>query len=365
MGTYDTVHDGDRFEQVKLWGKGLRHLHVGDTVGLPRGGLGPDGVYTVVMRLGGYIHVVNGVIAGWHDEPGVGPQLTTGGYRFDPADWPGGPFGGWYPFADAPPGRRTPYDAAEECPGPRLTLLGDQPGVDAARAVMAADVAARLAVEPTEAERLEAARSFLSDTRGYAAVACEAVARLLGVEQEPDVAGARLVRLFSSLRPGDAEWTNAARTVARYAAVLPADAVARCLHLLAAALSAPESETDGRTDDDDLAHPAFRRRRSRISRYDAFLDRLGRYGELDFQAAAEAAVARHGAAVLPAVPLRFWGRDVVVAEVAVPLLRPLLGRELTTEEEPWVLDALLDVPGTLVTLESAVLHEALARTVRR
>ena len=359
MGTYDTLHDGDRFEQLKLWGKGLRHLHVGDTVGLPRGGLGPGGSYTVAMRLGGFVHVVDGVITGWHDEPGAGPQLTTRGYRFDPADWPGGPFGAWYRYGDAPPSQRFPYDASEECPGPRLRVLGSEPGLDAARAVMSADVAARLDGDMTEAERLEAARLYLSDTRGYVAVACEAVARLVGVGEEFDLAGARLVRLLTSLRPDDAEWTNAARTVARYAAVLPADAVSRCLHLLAAALPASQIESDDLPEADDLAHPAFRRRRSSVSRHDDFLDRLGRYGERDFQAAAEAAVARHGAAVLPAVPLRCWGRDVVVPELAAPLVERVLGRELTGPEADRLLDALLDVPGTLDLLDPLTLEEAL------
>jgi len=58
---YDTLHDGPRVEQLKLWGKGLRHLHVGERVGLPRGGLAPDATYAVVMRRGGFVHLVDGV----------------------------------------------------------------------------------------------------------------------------------------------------------------------------------------------------------------------------------------------------------------------------------------------------------------
>ncbi len=116
MGTFDTVHDGDRYEQVKLWGKGLRYLHVGDRVGLPRGGLGTTGTYSVAMVSGGFVHVLDGVITGWHEAPGAGPQLTTSGGRFDPAHWPGGPFGPWYRDADAPPDRRVFTDLDRDCP---------------------------------------------------------------------------------------------------------------------------------------------------------------------------------------------------------------------------------------------------------
>jgi hypothetical protein len=92
---------------------------------------------------------------------------------------------------------------------------------------------------------------------------------------------------------------------------------------------------------------------------------LGRYRELDYLAAAEAAVARHGAAVLPAVPLRFWGRDVVVTELAAPLLRPVMGRDFTDVELDWLLEALLAVPGSLESLDRGTLRRALARTTHR
>jgi hypothetical protein len=368
MGMFDTVHDGGRFEQVKLWGKALRHFHVGDTVGLPRGGLGPDGVYNVAMRVGGFVHVVDGVIVGWHDEPGAGPQLTTRGYRYETADYPGGPFGAWYRYADAPPVQRSAYDAAEDCPRPALAAVGSRPpsGIDIARAAAQADVSARLASGLSESERLEAARTYLSDVHGYVQVARAAVAQLLGVEDEPDRAGRRLVALLSSLPEGAPEWPNAAGTVARCAAFLPASDVAECLRLLAAELSAEEASDDDRSDtEDDSTHPAFARRRARVADRDRWLDELRRYGDRDFLPAAESAVARHGSAVLSAVPLRFWGWDIVVPELAAPLLRPVLGRDFTVQEQDWLLDALLDVPDRLESLDAVTLEEALRRIASR
>jgi hypothetical protein len=373
MGTYDTLHDGDRFEQLKLWGKGLRHLHVGDTVGLPRGGLAPDGTYTVVMRVGGFVHVVDGVVVGWREEPGPGPQLTTRGLRYDAADWPGGPFGPWYRDADAPAHLRL-FDGVEEgCsrlerPPLRVVTSDDPPsGIEVARAAARADVAARLRADSSDAVRVEAAREFLSDGNGYRDVVTEAVAGCLGVHEEPEQAGVRLVELLSSAA-GDEQWRNAAATVARYAAVLPAAAVSACLGRLADALSDEETAAGSAADLDDpdgVAHPRIRRRRADVADADDLPSWRGRYKEADFLAAAEASVARHGSAVLPAVPLRFWGWDIVVTELAAPLLRPVLGRDFTSSELDWLLDALLNVPGTLASLERDTLEEALQGAVTR
>jgi hypothetical protein len=366
MGTYDTLHDGDRFEQLKLWGKGLRHLHVGDVVGLPRGGLAPDGTYTVVMRTGGFVHVADGVIVGWREEAGAGPQLTTRGLRYSAADWPGGPFGPWYRYADLPASRRPEHSAEEPCPGARSPALrvvrsGD-PASDRDRALAAAqgDVADRLAADPDQTERIAAARDFLADRTGYVDVACEAAAGLLGMGKAPDRAGERLVALLSSAGAEAPEWSNAAALVTRYATELPAAVVADCLSRLADALPAEEPPVPADEFRASLSHPAIRRRRARALDLDDFLDRLGRYGERDFLAAAEAAVARHGAAVLPAVPLRFWARDIVVAELAAPLLEPVLGRPFTDDEFAALPDALSDVAGSLASLERSALKAAMA-----
>ncbi|MGY1787415.1 hypothetical protein [Geodermatophilus sp. SYSU D00698] len=371
MGTYDTVHHGDRYEQVKLWGKGLRYLHVGDRVGLPRGGLGPTGTYTVAMHTGGHVHVVDGVLAGWEEEPGAGPLLTTGGGRFDPADWPGGPFGPWYRDADAPPDRRVFTGLDRDCPRhgePPLRLArDDDPDLRRERALAAAraDVAARLAAGLDEAGRVEAARGYLADRRGWVQVAVEGAAGFLGIAEDPVRAGDRLVALLSTAAPGAPEWRNAASLLEDTAAVLAAPAVAGALRLLAAALPRDEvRETDREAESlDAVAHPAIRRRRRSVARGDDWAHRLGRYDDLHFRAAAEAAVARHGAAVLPAVPLPFWGRDIVVDEVAAPLLVPVLGRDLTPEERSVLTWALLGVPGSLETLDAGTLAAALRRTL--
>ncbi|MGY2126972.1 hypothetical protein [Blastococcus sp. SYSU DS0617] len=360
MGTYDTLHDGRRLEQLKLWGKALRHLHVGDAVGLPRGGLAPDGTYTVVMRTGGFVHVVDGVVDGWRDEPGAGPQLTTRGYRYRPEDWPGGPFGAWYLDSDAPRDRRLPA-VEEDCPRavrPALRVAGTaEDAQELARVAAMHEVAHLLAGGAGETDRLRAAAAFLAQGGGYRAVVCEAVARLLGVEEDPAVAGARLVRLATAATT-DAELLNTVALVTRYATALPAPAVAACLGALAAALPSDEEPEEAPR---PATHPAFRRRRARIGADDDVLRRVMRYGDLDFQGAAEAGAARHGAAALPAVPLRFWGRDVVVPELAVPLAESVAGRVLTHREADLLLDALLTVPGTLAELTPAVLAEALIR----
>ncbi|MGY1830485.1 hypothetical protein ACI8AA_08655 [Geodermatophilus sp. SYSU D01180] len=371
MGTYDTVHHGDRYEQVKLWGKGLRYLHVGDRVGLPRGGLGPTGTYTVAMHTGGFAHVVDGVLTGWEEEPGAGPLLTTGGGRFDPADWPGGPFGPWYRDADAPPERRVFAGLERDCPrhgAPALRVArDDDPDLRRERALAAAraDVAARLAAGLDEAGRVEAARGYLADRRGWVQVASAGAAGFLGIPEEPVRAGDRLVALLSTAVPGAPEWRNAASLLEDRAAGLPASAVAESLRLLAAALPRDgEAEADWEAEfPDAVAHPAIRRRRRSVARADDRAHRLGRYDDLHFRAAAEAAVARHGAAVLPAIPLPFWGRDIVADEVAAPLLVPVLGRDLTPGERNVLTWALLGVPGFLATLDAGTLEAALRRTL--
>jgi hypothetical protein len=368
VGTFDTLHDGDRYEQVKLWGKGLRHLHVGDRVGLPRGGLGPTGTYTVAMVTGGFVHVADGVITGWHGAPGAGPRLTTGGGAFDPADWPGGPFGPWYCDADAPLGRRTFVGLDRDCPrqGPALRVVReDDPDVrrEQALAGARADVEARLVAGLDEAGRIEAARGYLIDREGWVQVACEAAAALLGVDDDPDQAGARLTNLLSSAARDAPELSSAAALLARSAAVLPAARAADCLRLLATALPTgvlPVGEQPAEPGEGD-GHPTIHPMGSPDG--DEFLAWLGRYADLDFQRAAEAAVARHGPAVLPAVPLTFWARDIAATELMVPLLAPVLGRDLTPEELSVLDDALFQLPGTVGTLDAAALTAALRRAL--
>jgi hypothetical protein len=374
VGTFDTVHDGDRYEQVKLWGKRLRYLHVGDRVGLPRGGLGPTGTYTVAMVTGGFLHVVDGVITGWHEEPGAGPRLTTGGGTFDPADWPGGPFGPWYREEDAPPDRRVLAGPDRGCtrhrPRSLRVIRENDPDSRRELAVAAAhaDVEARLADGLDEGGRIDAAREYLADRLGRVQVACEAAAALLDVYDDPDLAGARLTNLLSSTAPDAPEWSNAAALLARSAAVLPAARVANCLRLLAAALpvdALPAAESLWEPVESN-EHPAILRRRISLSPDDdEFLAWLGRYADVDFQGAAEAAVARHGAAVLPAVPLTFWARDIAAPELMVPLLTPILGRDLTREEVRVLDDTLLPLPGTVGTLDAATLTAALLRARAR
>ncbi len=190
--------------------------------------------------------------------------------------------------------------------------------------------------------------------------------------EDPVRGGTRLLRLLSSAGAEAPQWPNAATLLAERAADLPAPAVAECLRLLAAALPPDvrppgepqaDSVSDGRQTDE---HPAIRRRRRSVSLdSDDFLEWFRRYADRDFLTAAEAAVARHGAAMLPPIPLTFWARDIAVYELMVPLLTAVLGRAFTSAEL-WVLDeALRGLPGTLDTLDAERLMAALDRALDR
>lgn len=104
MGSYDTIHTGDRCGQVKCFGKGLGDYHLGDTVALVHppqdaasyeawlaGEDRPEQLderrdFQIAMGEGGWLVVRDGLIASWEDLPVVGlDQLDTLGRPFDPA----------------------------------------------------------------------------------------------------------------------------------------------------------------------------------------------------------------------------------------------------------------------------------------
>ena len=337
MGCFDTVHDGERSEQVKLWGKGLRYLHLGDFVGAPRGGLAPKATYTVAMRSGGYVHVAGGVIKAWEDEPGSEPLLMTDGDSFDPQEWPGGVFGPWYFYADMPARVRRdvwPSDPCEDCGRPKLRAVNQADSVGARnRAEAKRLVEEQLQADPDDETRLVLARQWLA-RGGNVYIDGEAAGRLLEAGIAPVLAGRRLRQLLSSIPLGDPLWSAAAVLLGCVAKDLPADDVRKCLRLLANAL--PE-----RHDSNDLA------------------DWLRSYEDSDFRDAAEDAVRAHGADVLAAIPLRYWAQDVAAGTLMERLLEPVLGRAFTEDESgalPW---ALLDLAGYLEGLLPTMLHAAL------
>ncbi len=342
MGCFDTVHDVERVEQLKLWENGLRFLHIGDVVGAPRGGLAPDCTYTVAMRSGGYVHVVGGVIMGWEDEPGPEPLLTTGGDSFDPAEWPNGDFGPWYFEADMPARVRRqlwPSEPCGACARPKLRAVNEADSVRArTRAEAKRLVEEQLQVDPDDEARLALARQRLAHG-GSLQIDCEAAGRLLEVETAPVVAGQRLQLLLAATAKGDPTWQSAAAFVGFAAKYLHVEDVRKCLRMLADAL--PEQ-----ADSDDL------------------ITWLRSYKESDFRQAAEDAVRAHGADVLAAIPLRFWAQDVAAGELMERLLEPVLGRAFTEDESGALPGALLGLTGYLEGSLQTVLHAALRAKLR-
>lgn len=93
-GSHDHVHVGDRQGYVNLWWSQTA-VHVGDYVGPARGGLvaDPKADYDVAMPVGGYLHVRDGVLVDWSDEPAGSPVLRADGERFVPQTYgPGNPY---------------------------------------------------------------------------------------------------------------------------------------------------------------------------------------------------------------------------------------------------------------------------------
>ncbi len=337
VGCFDTVHEGERIEQVKLWGTGLRWVHVGDVVGAPRGGLAPGATYTMAMRSGGYVHVVGGVIKGWRDEPGPKPLLTTGGDSFDPADWPNGDFGPWYFEADMPARVRRdlwPSDPCEACTGSKLRAVKGRDGVGARhRAEAERLVEKQLEADLDEEIRLALAQKWLAHG-GSLRMDCAVAARLLEAEAAPVVAGRRLQMVLASIPVGDPAWQSTAAFVGFVAKDLSADDVRKCLRMLANAL--PEQ-----------AHS------------DDVITWLRSYKESDFREAAEEAVRAHGADVLAAIPLRFWAQDVAAPSLMQRVIERAFGRRFTADESGALSWALLDLAGYLEGLSPERLHEAL------
>jgi hypothetical protein len=351
VGCFDTVHDGERVEQVKLWGNGLRLLHVGDRVGSPRGGLAPEGTYSVAMRSGGSVHVLDGVITGWDDEAAPEPLLTTGGGVFDPADYPGGDFGPWYRFAEMP--RRLRWDGDPEpcprCSGAPVRLVSERlverdRRATAARKTVEAEIGAGL----DEAGRIGMARRWL-DAGESAPVTYEAIAALLDIERDPLAAGPRLVRLLEELPAEDSVWISAAGVVGSAARFLHAAGVRKCLRLLADALPERDRSRRRAEPDDQEMHPAIARRRRALLPAPSGV-RVMRYSDMIFRDAAEDAVAVQGAGVLPAIPLRFWAQDIAAHPLIEKLLLPIAGRPFTDEEADALKFALSKLGGYLAEL---------------
>lgn len=95
MGMYDTIRVGDREGQVKLWDCVLHDYARGDEVMA----VNEHDVYSIAMREGGYVIVVDNIIVNWHDAPLAGyPIYDKWGEELSDAS--GGIFGESYAFDD-------------------------------------------------------------------------------------------------------------------------------------------------------------------------------------------------------------------------------------------------------------------------
>ena len=66
MGMFDDVHVGQRVGQVKLWECSLNTYRVGDQVSSE---YSRDGSYSITMKEGGYVNVLEDHILSWTDTP--------------------------------------------------------------------------------------------------------------------------------------------------------------------------------------------------------------------------------------------------------------------------------------------------------
>ncbi len=64
MGVYDTVRIGTREGQVKCWDSNLDAITQGDKVSSIR-----LAAYSIAMREGGYVNVLEDTVEGWTDTP--------------------------------------------------------------------------------------------------------------------------------------------------------------------------------------------------------------------------------------------------------------------------------------------------------
>ncbi len=61
MGLYDIIKVGDLEGQVKCWGCEMKYIHVGDIIPM----IDNKNSYSIAMREGGFVNVIDGRIASW------------------------------------------------------------------------------------------------------------------------------------------------------------------------------------------------------------------------------------------------------------------------------------------------------------
>ena len=91
MGVYDTITIGERTGQVKCFGCDMLNLTTGNVVA------GVTESFSIAMREGGYVNIVNGAIVDWTDQPTQGRVIDKWGDPFGPESV--GMLGGEYLFS--------------------------------------------------------------------------------------------------------------------------------------------------------------------------------------------------------------------------------------------------------------------------
>lgn len=134
-GRHDRIHVGNRHGLVNLWGEPTA-VHLGDYVGPPRGGLIPNqkASYSVAMPAGGYLHVEQGILASWSNNPGPEFLVRADGELFDPTD-----YSTLLPYFKSQYAAMSAADCRRAILGVRRRRLGVGPGASETPANQASD----------------------------------------------------------------------------------------------------------------------------------------------------------------------------------------------------------------------------------
>lgn len=310
-GRATTVHDGQRLVSVTAWLGAPSAVHLGDDVGSPRGGLAPDGTYHIRLPGTGHLIVVSGRLEAWPDQDWSPEQWPGGRAGFGPCLTPCGELDPAAALDHAPsplrlvgsggPARCDPTPSREQAPAASASAAASaQPGrpwTDCPRCA-----AARVHVAGPEDETRERAHRHVQQVVDLAAetVAAQyAHASATGAAPDPGEAGARLAHALYDL--------CGLRPVARDLAARLDPAVLRGVLVELARLEPLSAPLPGQV---------------------SVAVHVQEPASSPVRMLAEEAIARHGAAVLPAVPAHLLAEGVAAEALLVPELERLVGHPL-------------------------------------
>lgn len=323
-----TVHDGQRLASVTAWLGAPSAVHLGDDVGSPRGGLAPDGTYHIRLPGTGHLIVVSGRLEAWPDQD------------WSPEQWPGGRSG--FGPCLTPHGELDPAEALDHTPSP-LRLVGSggptrrdptlsrkqTPAAPARSGRSWTDcprcATARVHVAGPEDETRERAHRHMQQVVDLAAetVAAQyAHASATGAAPDPEEAGACLARALYDL--------CGLRPVARDLAARLDPAVLRSVLVELARLELSSAPLLGQV---SVAVPVE--------------EPAGSPARM----LAEEAIARHGAAVLSAVPAHLLAEGIAAEALLVPELERLVGHPLPGPLAPLAVQTLNGLQAPLAAID--------------